>query len=255
MPPENWCGQESNTRSGPAMPMRPSNEAARVRAASGVKRSCAVIVSINWREIRSTGFSEVIGSWNTIAISAPRISRSSSSDSAVISLPRKRIDPATMRAGSSSRFMIDLAATLLPDPDSPTIPSVSPRFSVKLTPSTARTTPASVKNQVRRSLTCSNGSAPVGISTLGISASSRMRVEPIAKTVADEVEADHHRQDRQAREGRHPPLRDQLATLGDHGPPFRRRRHHAEPQERQPGEHQDGVAKVQRNQHDQWPER
>ena len=46
--------------------------------------------------------------------------------------------------------MIDFAVTLLPEPDSPTMPSVSPGRSVKLTPSTARTTPASVKNQVCR---------------------------------------------------------------------------------------------------------
>ena len=42
--------------------MRPSSDTARPRAASVVKRPCAVIVSINWREMRSTGFSDVIGS-------------------------------------------------------------------------------------------------------------------------------------------------------------------------------------------------
>ena len=42
--------------------------------------------------------------------------------------------------------MIERAVTLLPEPDSPTMPSVSPAATVKLTPSTARTTPSSVKN-------------------------------------------------------------------------------------------------------------
>src|SRR5665213_3066826 len=150
------------------------------------------------------------------------------------------MEPATMRAGSSSKFIIDFAATLLPEPDSPTMPRVSPRRSVKLTPSTARTTPASVKNQVRRSLTCSSGSASSGI-----------RVEPVAQAVAYEVEADYHRQDRYAREGRHPPLRDQLAPFGDHGAPFRHRRHPAEAAEREAGAHQYRVAEVERDQNDQ----
>ena len=37
-----------------------------------------------------------------------------------------------------------MLATLLPEPDSPTIPSVSPRSTSKETPSTALTTPSSV---------------------------------------------------------------------------------------------------------------
>ena len=38
--------------------------------------------------------------------------------------------------------MIDSEVTLLPQPDSPTSPSVSPARTEKLTPSTARTTPS-----------------------------------------------------------------------------------------------------------------
>ncbi len=37
--------------------------------------------------------------------------------------------------------MIESAVTLLPEPDSPTMPSASPAASAKLTPSTARTMP------------------------------------------------------------------------------------------------------------------
>jgi hypothetical protein len=39
---------------------------------------------------------------------------------------------------------MDSAVTLLPQPDSPTTPSVCPACTVKLTPSTERTVPASV---------------------------------------------------------------------------------------------------------------
>ena len=42
--------------------------------------------------------------------------------------------------------MIVSAVTLLPDPDSPTIPSVWPLPSEKLTPSTAGTTPSMTWN-------------------------------------------------------------------------------------------------------------
>src|SRR3984957_4690506 len=154
------------------------------------------------------------------------------------------MEPATMRAGSSSRFMIDFAATLLPEPDSPTMPSVSPRRSVKLTPSTARTTPASVKNQVRRSVTRSSRSA-----------SSCMWVEPVTQAVAHEVEADDNSQEGKAGECRDPPLRDEFAAFGDHRSPFGRGRDDTKAEERQAGKHQDGVAQIKRQQHHQRTDR
>ena len=49
--------------------------------------------------------------------------------------------------------MTDIAVTVLPEPDSPTMPRVSSRSSVKLTPFTALTTPAWVKKCVLRSVT------------------------------------------------------------------------------------------------------
>ena len=49
--------------------------------------------------------------------------------------------------------MIESAVTDLPHPDSPTMPSVLPFSTWKLTPSTARTTPSRVKKCVCRSLT------------------------------------------------------------------------------------------------------
>src|SRR5439155_18223944 len=52
---------------------------------------------------------------------------------------------------------IDMHVVVLPLPDSPTSPSVSPSRSLKLTPSTALTTraPPNVKKWVRRSVTSS----------------------------------------------------------------------------------------------------
>src|SRR4029077_8976130 len=126
---------------------------------------------------------------------------------------------------------------------SPTMPSVSPACTSKLTPSTARTGPESVRNQVRRSRTWSNGSAAAG-----------MRIEPIAKAIAHEVEAHHHRQDGQPRKGGHPPLLHQLTPFADHLAPVGRRRYHAQTEKRQPGKRQDGVAEVERDQHDKRPD-
>jgi len=55
----------------------------------------------------------------------------------------------------------DIIVTLLPEPDSPTIPSTSPWPSVNETPSTARTTPSSVLKETLRSRTSSRGGAGV----------------------------------------------------------------------------------------------
>lgn len=54
---------------------------------------------------------------------------------------------------------MERAVTLLPEPDSPTIPSVWPSSSVKETPSTALTTPSGVLKCVLRLLTSSSATA------------------------------------------------------------------------------------------------
>ena len=41
----------------------------------------------------------------------------------------------------------DIMVTLLPEPDSPTMPSTSPLVTANETPSTARTMPSSVRNE------------------------------------------------------------------------------------------------------------
>ena len=74
----------------------------------------------------STGFSEVIGSWKIMLISLPRMARISRSDSFSRSLPSKRMLPAILPGGSGISRRMDMAVTDLPQPDSPTIASVSP---------------------------------------------------------------------------------------------------------------------------------
>ncbi len=112
----------------------------------------------------STGLRLVIGSWKIIAILWPRSARIASIGSVVSSWPSKQIEPPTMRpvSGAISR-RIDSAVTDLPQPDSPTMPSVSPAARSKEMPSTARTMPSAVKKWVSRSRTCSRvtGASPV----------------------------------------------------------------------------------------------
>jgi hypothetical protein len=110
--------------------------------------------------------SDVIGSWKIIEISLPRIVRISASLSASRSRSPKRIEPPTMRPGGQAiSRRIDIAVTLLPQPDSPTTARVSPASTWIDTPSTARVMPSRVKNQVFRSWISS--SAP-GFGELGL---------------------------------------------------------------------------------------
>src|SRR4051812_29736907 len=107
------------------------------------------------------GFRLVIGSWKIIAIRLPRISRIFWSETSIRSSPSNTMRPPTMRPGGSwmSR-MIERFVTDFPDPDSPTMPSVSPRRTSKLTPLTALTTPSSPKKCVSRP--CTESRTPSG---------------------------------------------------------------------------------------------
>jgi hypothetical protein len=105
----------------------------------------------------NAGLSDVIGSWKIIEMRLPRTSRISAAESRRRSTPSKRISPSRMRPGGlATSPMMESAVTLLPQPDSPTMPSVRPASSEKLTPSTALNVPASVRNAVRRPRTSSS---------------------------------------------------------------------------------------------------
>ena len=69
------------------------------------------------------------------------------------SRPSSRISPSTIQPGGLTSPITDRAETDFPQPLSPTSPRVRPLSSTKLIPSTARTTPSSVKKWVFRSLT------------------------------------------------------------------------------------------------------
>ena len=82
------------------------------------------------RPILSTGLSEVIGSWKIMAISRPRMRRISSSVSPRSSRPPKRMEPRVRAVPAGSSCMTASAETDLPEPDSPTIATISPGWTV-----------------------------------------------------------------------------------------------------------------------------
>src|ERR1019366_573867 len=86
-------------------------------------------------------------------ISPPRTDCISVSESPRISRPSKRTLPEMETFASRTSPSIEYMATLLPDPDSPTMPSTSLAPTSKESPSTARTTPSRVANETERSRT------------------------------------------------------------------------------------------------------
>src|SRR2546425_2170968 len=140
------------------------------------------------------------------------------------------IEPFTMRPGGiGMRRMSERAVTVLPQPDSPTSPSVSPAASSKDTPSTARTTPSRVKNCVYRSLTSRSSGTPLPFASKAAESTGQClglhpRVERVPEAVADEGEGQHDDRDaerwKQDRPGRG---REDHESLIDHHAPGRRR--------------------------------
>ena len=172
MPPDISCGYCLTRRSGLGMPTRVSASIARSQASFFETFMCSWTCSAIWSPMVKTGFRLVSGSWKIIAMSLPRILRISSIGMDRISRPSNQISPEVISAGGmSSSRMIVRAVTLLPLPDSPTMPRVLPRPSEKETPSTAGTSPSITWKTVRRFRTSSRmslgGGAPRTLGATG----------------------------------------------------------------------------------------
>ena len=135
-----------------------SSSTARARAALVPSRWWIVSASMSWLSTVYTGSRHVAGSWKIMAISRPRIDRSWRSGSPTSWRPLNSIEPAAMRPVDSSRPRMDSAVTLLPEPDSPTSATVSPRSMWNDTSLTASTSPRRVAKRVRRPRTSSTTS-------------------------------------------------------------------------------------------------
>ena len=149
MPPESWCGYSRARCAGSGIRTKRSISTALSRVADFARSWCSRIASLICSPMVSTGLSEVIGSWKTIESSLPRTLRMAASSSCSRSRPSSVMLPPTIRpGGSGTSCMMESAVMLLPQPDSPTTASVSPRLSEKETPSTALRMPARVKKKV-----------------------------------------------------------------------------------------------------------
>src|ERR671913_1379645 len=109
-----------------------------------------------WFPTVKTGFRLVMGSWKIMAMSLPLMSCIRLSEVWSRFWSSKRISPSGYSVGGLGlSCMMERAVTLLPLPDSPTIPKVSPASSENETPSTALTTPSWVLKYVLRLFTSS----------------------------------------------------------------------------------------------------
>ena len=106
----------------------------------------------------STGLSEFMADWKTMATSCQRKRRSSSGLMARTSLPPKEMLPPAIFAGSFRSRMIELAMVDFPQPDSPASPKTSPVPMLKETRSTAVVERVSPTYLTVRSLTSRTGS-------------------------------------------------------------------------------------------------
>src|SRR5216684_3580322 len=199
-----------------------------------------------WRLMVSTGFRLVIGSWKIMAMLWPRIARTSSSSIFRTSWPSNMIEPLTILPGGwGIRRISESAVTDFPQPDSPTMPRVSPAPTSNVTPSTARTTPSRVKNCVCRSLTSSNDMRaahpfPKVRQSLVSNLDLHPRVEGVPQPVSEEREGQHHDADAEGRQQDRPGRsREDHEPFVDHDAPGRCRRLDADTEERQRrlGEH------------------
>ena len=152
-PPESWCGKLPARLAGSGMPVFASNSIAACAHSAPVKPFFSIKISaICWPMVMS-GLSAVMGSWKTMAMSPPRTPRISRSESCSRSRPANRAWPST--AASPSRRSRLSAVIVLPEPDSPTSASFSPRAISKPTPRTTDLAP----KRTCRSRTCSKGVA------------------------------------------------------------------------------------------------
>ena len=186
------------------MPTRLSRSRATGWAALRDIPRCRSSTSVTCRPTGTTGFSDDSGSWKIIAMSRPRRSRMAFSSSASRLVPSKVASPSTLLPRLGSRPMIASEVTDLPQPDSPTRPTVWPGRTSKLTPSTAMKgfSPWRVKVTLR-SRTDSSGSWPcavvgggVAVAVIGASPPA-LGVEGLAQRLAHQGEAERDEDDAQ----------------------------------------------------------
>ena len=121
---------------------------------------CSEIASMSWFSMRMMGSSALMGSWKIIEISLPRMDCISASGRSRICLPPNTMSPVMRVDSLLCRRITDSEVTDLPQPDSPTRPTISPAWTSKETPFTAVIHSFFPRlNSVLRSLTSNSFSA------------------------------------------------------------------------------------------------
>src|SRR5690349_18586844 len=206
-------------------------------------------------------------------MSLPRTARIACSLSRRRSTPASLTDPPTIFPGGSETSRIsDSAVMLLPQPDSPTIASVSAGRSEKLTPSTAFRMPRRRLKTVRRSRTSSRASpssrlrlreseaaasCASDVSVMPGPSTPQPGIEKVAQRIAEEVGSEHREADRQAGINDEPRCGAYVfgRRFGQHAAPRGIRLGNAETEERQGRLDQNGGPELGRPQHDQRRQR
>src|SRR5215510_2139296 len=213
----------------------------------------------------STGLREVIGSWKIIEMSLPRNARICASSSLTRSRPSSSIEPPTIRPGGSGMSRItESAVMLLPQPDSPTIASVSRGRNENERSSTALMIPSRVKKYVRSPLTSRmgrparpSGRAPrsaTALLTIDRSMSAAQpRIENVAQRIAEKIGAEDREADGDTGKDDEPRRRAYIfgGGLRQHAAPGWIRLGHPETKERQRGFGEDRGAERSGCEHDQ----
>src|SRR5450631_1801843 len=148
-------------------------------------------------------------------IRLPRIRRSCSGGRLSIRMPDRYISPPAMRPGGSIRPITASPVTDFPAPDSPTTPSTSPLAMSKEIPSMARSVRWRVTNSTLRLRTERTGSV-MGRDILKMRGlSSQLRIERVAQPVAEQVDCENQRGQRDARECDDPPFAGEQIIVAD----------------------------------------
>src|SRR3954453_4963298 len=204
--------------------------------------TCWRSTSSIWSPTLRIGLSAARGFWKIIEISRPRRSRICSSVAPLTSMPENITEPSAILPARSRMRITAYEVTDLPEPDSPTMPRVSPFATEMSTCCTAFTMPRRVTNSTVRSRTSGSGCEVIALRP-------PLRVDDVAQAVAEQVEAEHRDHQRQPRKQRDPPLarHHEAGAFRDHYAPFRGRRPLPETDERQASGLKDGVTDDRRH--------
>src|SRR5262245_9917597 len=187
----------------------------------------------------------------------PRSWRSSSRPRRVSSTPLKRTLPLLIAPFLPMCCMMAIATVDLPQPDSPTSPTLSPRSTVREKSMTAGISPARVEYETFRSLISRTGACSsnrMGMVARSFSPSPSIPERDLAQPVGQQVEAQNQGGDRDTRKDRHVRERHRhRAALVDHPAPVRIGGREAEPKEAEDPDGDGDVAEAQAGVDDDRP--